>query len=202
MKKKLVLLLATLMCISLCACGRSESSTNEVSVENTTKTDEKEITENEIGDTVSTDVAEVVLLNVSYEDTYGIVTPKEGYSFVVVDFSLKNIGKTNLAPFPTQGQGKSYVLGDIVSVDYNNGYTFFVDNVEGKDGSTYNESSMKKTSDDLLISDLKPLSDAATAQAAICVPNEVVENTNTPLLIKINLLNSEGEKVTAVYSIR
>ena len=49
---------------------------------------------------------------------------------------------------------------------------------------------------------MKPLSDEVTYQVAICVPNEVVDNTDASLLVKINLVNSDGEKVIAVYSVR
>lgn len=189
MKKMCILILSVVMGISLCACGK-------------TTTAEKGIVSNEIGDAVSTDAAELVLLNVSYEDTFGSVTPKEGYSFVVVDYTLKNIGKTDFGYFLTATGGRSMCMESIVSIDYNDGYIFYVDDVEGADGKNYDKNYMYQMSDYLYIRDLKPLSDAVTVQAAICVPNEVIENTDAPLLIKFNLLNANEEDVTAVYSIR
>lgn len=73
--------------------------------------------------------------------------------------------------------------------------------MEGKDGQSYHWSSFVEPAN-ALISDLKPLSEAVTYQVAICVPNEVIENNDAPLLININLLNEAGETVTAIYSIR
>ena len=46
------------------------------------------------------------------------------------------------------------------------------------------------------------IEDAKTFKVAICVPNEVVENTDAPLLVKFNLLNAEETLETAIFSAR
>ena len=201
MKKALSLLLALVMCLSLCACGgdKTNETSNKASNETTTPPTE-EVIQNKIGDAVSTDIVEVILTNVTYEARFNDVTPKDGYSFVVIEFSMKNVGKNDLKHFPSVNGGSSVIPGSIVWVDYNDGYTFAFDDVVGKDGQNYDDSCFDFPN--TYISDLKPLSDAVAFKIAICVPNEVVENTAAPLAIKFNLMNAAGETEVASYTVR
>lgn len=201
MRKLMALILAATMALSLCACGGSDTST-------TPKTEAQEESEpvveaKSIGDTISTDAVEVSLLDVSYEAVYlgGEIIPKEGHSFVVVEFSLKNVGKVELGMFPSVKGGTSSTPRDIVCVDYDDGYTFTVDDVEGNNGENYVKDFFVEPSN-VYLSALKPLEDAKTFKVAICVPNEVVENTDAPLLVKFNLLNAEETLETAIFSAR
>jgi len=118
-----------------------------------------------------------------------------------VNFSIKNIGKTDLSFFPTFYGHESKLPASIVAVDYKDGYIFYVDDVVGKDGKNY-DSSCFEGANKKLLSDMKPLSGAETFEIAICVPNQIIEDADAPLLVKLNLLNSAGETEVAIYSIR
>lgn len=212
MKKTLALILAIALCLSLCACsgngGQETTATTEGSSETTAATTATTAAPTEaapamyqIGDTARTDIVEVVLNDVSFADTYSVCTAQEGYTFIVVNYSIKNIGKTELGFFPTFHRSRSIIPSSIVGVDYNDGYIFYVDDVVGSDGQTYYYSVFADP-DDTDLDDLKPLSEAVTFEAAICVPNQVIEDTAAPLLIKFNLLNEAGETVVAIFSIR
>ena len=63
----------------------------------------------------------------------------------------------------------------------------------GKNELTYNYPSLDK---------LSPLGEAKTYRVAICVPDEVVNNTDAPLLIKFYLVKSNGNSETVTYKIR
>lgn len=195
MKKFLALLLSGLLCFSLCACDKGNDTPN-------TTNPVQEI--NKIGDTIGTDAVEVKLKEVSYKDEYVTdeyitVTPKSGYSFVVVNFSLKNVGKTDLTYFHIPN-GSTYIPGKIVSVDYNDGYTFMLDDVTVESGVVYSETNFYTNYPTL--DKLKPLGEGATYEVAICVPDEVIENTEAPLLIKFFLVNSNRASEVVTYTIR
>ena len=214
MKKIITLLLVLVMVLSLCACGGEKASetTNKTSddtgsieeidaeSEGETEATEAEQIINNIGDTVSTDIVEATLIDVSFEDTY-LVTPKDGYSFVIVDFSMKNIGKNNFGMFIGNGGNKTKLPSSLVAIDYNDGYTFICDDVEEKNGSIADDSCFCHPNN-AYVDDLKPFGEGETYKVAICVPNEVVENTEAPLLIKLYLMNSQYESEVAVYSVR
>lgn len=187
MKKFLALLLSVLLCFSLCACSKGTDTQNTTNPTN------------KIGDTAGTDAVEVKLNGVSYKDEYVTVTPQSGYSFVVVNFSLKNVGKTDLSYFHIPN-GSTYIPGKIVSVDYNNGYTFMLDDVKGASGTVYSENDFYTNYPNL--NELKPLGEGATYKVAICVPDEVIDNTEAPLLIKFFLVNSNRASEVVTYTIR
>ena len=195
MKKVLSLLLALVMCLSLCACG-GDASGGGIGGGTTTY---------KIYDTASTDAVEVKLKSVSYEDEYYIkgksdAVPANGYTFVVIEFSVKNIGKTDLDYFPLPSGNYTYIPGAIVCVDYNDGYTFWLDDVKGKNGVTYDENDLYTNYPTL--NELKPLGETATYKVAICVPYEVVDNTEAPLLIKFYLVKANGRSEVITYTIR
>ncbi|MBQ9968757.1 MAG: hypothetical protein IJO88_08555 [Oscillospiraceae bacterium] len=201
MKKAIALILALLLCLSLVACSGNEQEERPATVPAIDVEVEETPVLYQIGDTVSTDIIELVLLDVAYTASYGICTPKDGNSFIVTTFSLKNIGKTDLGFFPAFNGSESICPDAIVGVDYDDGYIFYAGDVDGNDGQVYQDSVFVNP-DGRYLSDLKPLSEAETFEVAICVPNQVVENTEAPLLIKFNLLNSADETMVAAYSLR
>ncbi len=178
MKKIVALLLAAVMCLSFVACGGS--------------------TEYQVGDTFGTDAVELKLINASFGDEYyikeeGVIrAPNEGQTFILIDFSLKNIGKTKLGYFPTADKKDTYIPGAIVTVDYNDGYTYSIDSFNTTGYCTQNPT----------LNNLEPLAEAATYSAYISVPKEVAENTDAPLLVKFHLVNSSGRGEVVTYSIR
>ena len=187
MKKILAMLLTLTMFISITACGGNSAPSLK------------------IGDTYSTDAVELTLLDVSYQPEYSSfgsrIVPEEGHSFVVINFSMKNIGKNELVRIPAANGNESPYPADLVCIDYNDGYTFMVDKVTGKDGQTYGDDCFAMPFD-VTLNDLKPLDKGREFEAAICVPNEVVENEEAPLLVKFNLIDSKNSLETAIFSAR
>lgn len=187
MKKFIAIIMVLTMFISITACGGNSMPALNV------------------GDTYSTDAVELTLLDVSYQPEYssfgGSIIPEEGYTFVVIDFSMKNIGKNGLVRIPAANGGESPYPADLISIDYNDGYTFMVDKVTGENGQTYGDDCFAMPFD-VTLSDLKPLDKGRNFEAAICVPNEVVENTDAPLLVKFNLIDSKNSLETAIFSVR
>jgi len=212
MKKLMALVLAMIMLVSFAGCGGNNEVAEEGKAEAPEQEDEvQEETKTfyEMGNPAGTDAVEVVLESYDVSPVYALniyedLIPKEGYSFVVVNYSIKNVGKTDLGFFPcADGKNESICAETIVSVDYNDGYIFYVDEVELFNGKTYGRDFfVGGENEDVYLDDIKPLSPAVSYEVAICVPNEVIENTDAPLLIKFNLLNSNNEKVVVSYKIR
>ena len=178
MKRIVALFLAAVICLGFSACGGS--------------------TELEVGNTFGTDAVELKLISASFGDEYyvkeeGVIrAPNEGQTFILISFSLKNIGKTKLDYFPTINNKHTYIPGAIVSVDYNNGYTYSIDDFNINGYCTQSPT----------LNNLEPLSEAAIYSACISVPKEVAENTEAPLRINFNLVNANGRGEVVTYSIR
>lgn len=183
MKKVLALVLALVLVLSLAACGGVGKSADS--------------TVHSIGDTVKTDVAEVVVKNVSFVDTFNDCVSDSDHQYVSVTFSFKNIGKTTISQIDISNGFTAFVY-EIPFVDYNNGYCFYVGDVKAS-GHNYDKSLYGD--ERTLVDDLEPLSEAKSFTSAIYVPNEVAENTSAPLLIKIYVPKSKGSEVFT-YKVR
>ena len=168
MKKILAFLLIAAMCFSFAACGESK-------------------TDYSVGSMASTDCAELMLTSCEFSEKYNSIVADEGKVFVVLNFSIKNIGKTEFDYINTvDGKKVSLLFSAIPCVDYNNGYLYSYDDKLGN---------VKLCSTDMTLADLEPLSDAFSVQVAISVPAEVEENTDNPLVIKMAVPASKGTKV-------
>lgn len=184
MKKSIVIFLI-IVTMMLVACDNSTTDKNN-----------NEITQKssvfQLGDTVSTDSMEFTLTAVSREPQFSIVVPPEGYSFIVVDFTLKNIGKTEWGFIDKVDGGSSKQVSSIIYIDYNDGYIFDVDDVKDVNGDIWVEHSFVRPSDSTFYDDeFKPLHEAVDCTVAICVPNEVVTNKDANLLINCILWSSD-----------
>ena len=78
MKKIIALLLVAIMSLSFVACDGGSKNVYAV------------------GDTVSTDCAQLTLESCEFADTYNSIEMGDGKIFAVLTFSIKNIGKTKL----------------------------------------------------------------------------------------------------------
>lgn len=200
MKKTISLLMALVLCLSLCACG-GESNTS--SADNTPTAQELSI-----GDIITTDIIEFSLTRVEFADQlkhttfstgqqpdteYMLPTTEyqsnktfvadEGYTFLSYSYSLKYTGKEEIEVETAMG----------ISADYNNGYTFEVwsdaymwSNYISIDGDTK----------------LKPLDPPGEGRGCMKVPEEVSTNSTVPLKINISIPNGDGSTTDAVYIIR
>ena len=185
MKKALSLILALVMCLSLCACGSgSETIYN-------------------IGDTVKTDMVEIQLTKVVYDyqypSPYEFLHPPAGKAFIQVSFNIKNIGKTTIETLPAKDGEKTSIL-DSLWLDYNNGYIFMI----SKEGIT---NSLGEISRGFLFIEsyefpLEPLSSALDCHPVFCVPSEVLTNKAAPLHFSINLPLSDGTYTTMTFKLR
>lgn len=181
MKKVLALMLALVLVLSLASCGGGENKGDTSS--KATETVYK------MGDTAKTDVAEVTVDEVTFEDSFNGCNSDNEHQYACVAFSFKNIGKTEI-------EDSSYIY-EMPIVDYNNGYTFTIDEVEDPDDPNNSYSTSLLGTSDTLIDEIKPLSDEVGCVSAIYVPNEVAEKTSAPLLIKFDLPKSKGSETVA-----
>ena len=203
MKKYVALLLAVVCCMLFCAC-HNEAERNETNEESAitevTEPIETEPAVYQVGDTAGTDIAEVSLLDIAYADEYSGCDPGDGYSFVVAAYSLKNIGKQDFGYFPSyphgNNQGLTNLPGEIMWVDYNDGFVFAIGDVGRYDISCF------QSPCDAKLEDFKPLSEETIMVVAVCVPNEVVDNTEAPLHICFNLEDSSGKVETVTFAAR
>jgi hypothetical protein len=184
MKKFSPVVFILVLCLSLCSCA-----------ENSGKRTYK------IYDTAGTDAVEIKLNNVSFEKEHYVsyqnttVSAQSGHTFVIIDFSLKNIGKEKLGYFRTVYKDYTYLPSSIVSIDYNDGYTYVVDET----ADSYNFSLCY---DYPTLDMLEPLGSAEMYTTVISVPDEVVENTDASLFINFHLDNSKGRTEIVTYTIR
>ena len=122
MKRTISLVLVLALCLGLYACGSGSEDVYSETVYN-------------IGDTVKTDMVEIQLKNVIYDYQYpqphdDLLPPAEK-TFIQVNFSIKNIGKTTVKQLPAK-DGESLSTQNSVWLDYNDGYIFMIN----KDGIT------------------------------------------------------------------
>ncbi len=175
MKNLLMLVLATIMCVSLCACGGGEKKVYAV------------------GKMVSTDCVELTLESFEFAETYNSIGMPDGDIFAVLNLTVKNIGKTELSHFETvDGNSYSLMYSGIPCIEYGDGYLFSYDDMLG---------SLDLCSTDLTLGDLKPLSDGMTVEVAIIIPSEVKNNEDNPLLVKMAVPASKGTEIFT-YTIR
>lgn len=177
MKKIILFILTVAMSISLLACGESKPQTAEF--DSTITTGDFEIT-------VNSDILTATQLNGDtdqYEEflttdmtNYGdevlcdvTLVAKEGYTQVVIQYSVKNIGK------------EDSVLDESISLNYNDGYTYDVNEqywIMGETDDWHKFTTVK----------LSPLS-TIQCKAYFYVPEEVFSNTDSSL--KLNIGNYE-----------
>lgn len=229
MKKLLALLLAAVMCLSLVACGKEDTTkSNSVEVSNTT--------EYAIGEAFGTDSLEIVITELKWitseeleeyanpDDEYAVIdgqvvmfegdfmyidtakmfpgytvwgqtgVAKESASdnaFLCVTYSLQNIGKESVGPgMESDGfMGMMSVAYGTIAVIYDDGYTFDF-------GSDEYSKFMGFTTP------LGVLSDPVNEVMMISVPNQVCENTDKPLKLKVTLPCSNGETEEFIVSVR
>ncbi len=197
MKKFISLLLACVFCIALCSCGEENIVDEPIADEPIADVP----TTYKIGEAASNDTAEVVLVDVSYKDEYSSFGTDDEHTFVVVTYTLKNVGKTTFGYFPiypNDGVVKNTKRpAEILWVDYNDGYVFAAEDPGDPYDVTYFQSPR-----DADITNHAPLSKEAVYEVAIVVPDEVIENTEAPLNICFNVLNSAKQKETFTFSVR
>ena len=228
MKKKISILLALVMCLSLCACGGSG--------EDSKATEATESGELKIGDAFGTDTVECVIQEITWftseeftsnsdsNDRFVIVDGKSAiiqgdhwtldteklfpgyhawgisgmtkekvseYSFLCVKHTLQNIGKEMV----DVGRESDGVVGMIfvpygtMEVIYDDGYTFNF----GSDGFGKYVG---------FITPLTVLGDPVNEVMVISLPNQVLENSDKPLKLKVMLPSSNGEVEEFIVSIR
>ena len=215
MKKVLSLLLAFVMCLSLCACGggntdasvddETTAPTTEAPVDKDDVSTEKEYS---LGDTITTDIIEFSLTRVEFADQLKYATfstgeqpdaeymlpttePQSNKTFVADE------GYTFLSySYSLKYTGKEEIEVETamgISADYNNGYTFDVwsdaymwSNYVSIDGDTK----------------LKPLDPLGEGRGCMKVPEEVSTNSAAPLKINVSIPNGDGTTTDAVYIIR
>ena len=212
MKKTLYIILAFLLCISLCACGNETNNDDNYTTSNDTETPSnttEETTENNteanekysVGETASTEVIEFTLNSIEFADSVslssgdnfllpcnegnGNLVPNEGKVFVCFSFSVKNIGKAKLSSTAYRN----------MSLSYSDGYKFDIDpshQVVRTDDNFY----LIRKEKGLL--SLAVLTGEQTYRGYIEVPKEVMENAEVPLAFVIRL--QKGEQTTGLVS--
>lgn len=233
MKKALSVLLALVMCLSLCACGGSNDSPKATEA----PTGTIESAAFEIGESFGTDSVECVITETKWitseelekyansDDEYAVVDGAivmfegdylyldtanmfPGYtvwgntgiakasasdnSFLCVTYSLQNIGKEGIGPDMESADFMgmmNFVAYGTIAVIYDDGYTFdFGDNEFSKYAG--------------FTTPLEVLSDPVKEVMIINLPNQVYENADKPLKLKVTLPSSNGEIEEFIVSIR
>ncbi len=175
MKKIIAVLLVAMMSLSFVACAGNLKNVYAV------------------GDTVSTDCAQLTLQSCEFAETYNSIGMGDDKIFAILTFSMKNIGKTKLGYIKQINEKKdSLLFSSMPCIDYNDGYLFSYDDMLG---------ALDLCSTDMNLSDLEPLSDSVTVEVAIAIPPEVEENESNPLLVKMAVPTTKGTKVFS-YKIR
>ena len=210
MKKLLGALLVAIMIAMVTACGASENteSSAEKDVEATVESNSNEDDSSyySVGESASNDCVEITLNSVEFEssrlEAASTIIPEDGQKFVTIEFTIRNIGKTELGYFKKPG-GNSKQIKDMPYVDYNDGYTFMISDVDAADGKTYMTMMgfFFDPNEGNLTSDLKVLGEALVCTGSIVVPEEVVTNEDAPLLIGFNV-PTENDEGQIVYKIR
>ena len=215
MKKRIAIILVSILCLSISACGGNTSDTTETNslteTEANTFNESKNITYS-VGDTVNTDKAQFMLQNfefahvllANYDENYLTPTtmdnietgnkfnvPDEGKVFISFSFTLQNIGKTKLDNFITNDHGSTNCLYGYVTIEYADGYIFGGDKetcIHKNSGDSWPLGQMK----------LDILAPANEYRGYIEVPMELMTNSDTPLFFVMQLPNENGEFETVV----
>ena len=194
MKKAISLLLALVMCLSLCACGGGNDAPNTPETTEATQAPTAEATE------VSTEPETIELVI------------GETYSFPAFDITITGFDFTEKATFPDGGSfslrpqdgyvtanlyyavkytGKATYYSSYLSpfyIDYNDGYMFNLETFY------YYDSGVDAW---LNSGDIDPLTPEFPCKACFFVPLEVSENTDAPLFVKFMIGDTE-----AIYTVR
>ena len=194
MKKAISLLLALVLCLSLCACGGGNDAPNTPETTEATQAPTAEATE------VSTEPETIELVI------------GETYSFPAFDITITGFDFTEKATFPDGGSfslrpqdgyvtanlyydvkytGKATYYSSYLSpfyIDYNDGYMFNLETFY------YYDSGVDAW---LNSGDIDPLTPEFPCKACFFVPLEVSENTDAPLFVKFMIGDTE-----AIYTVR
>ncbi len=109
------------------------------------------------------------------------------------NFGLKNISKDTINNFISVGKGSSTSqVYAVPQVNYNDGYMFYYGDVKD-----YKEVWHSDLCDPKFVTfrELEVLGSAEVVEAAIVVPNEVVDNEENSLIIDMHLPDSNGESI-------
>ncbi len=209
--KRLKIVIASI--IFLTACGNVNSA---YGTENNNAYDEEEYSEGvldsevaqvdvqetlySVGDTVDNGYAEFTLVSSEIQDEYNGIKLEDEQVFVVVDYYIKNIGKTELGwVYPING-GSSLLFQDVVCVDYDDGFVFGFDEPRNIKGVIVGAEFLTKNDKNdswYTLDELKPLSEGVSVEVAIPVPHEVETNTDKAIILKALLPKGEGsEEIT------
>lgn len=200
MKKTISLLLAIVLCLSLCACGGANGdtpatteaaqapTTEEVQVTTTEATEaptEPEPIELVLGETYSLPAFDITITGfdftqkATFPDGEGFnLLPQNGYVTANLYYDVKYTGKA--------AYHSSYLSP--ACIDYNDGYTFTLETFYYYDIGV----------DAWLNSgDIDPLTPEFSCKACFFVPLEVSENEEAPLFVKFFIGENE-----AIYTVR
>jgi len=202
MKKTLSLLLVLVMCLSLCACGSNAEPTEAPTEPETTTLPPTEPTEPEVttlylNQTVTIGDYELTVTDVRFVDKFVIYfstgsrqygMPGGAPNWVVVSYSLKNVGKTDIT-----------AVDHVFSLEYSDGYTFeselYVHSPHNPDIYTYGGTQESYVTLDVLGREKYFLE-------AFNVPAAVAENPNEPLKLHLNAGLFGQDNLDIVYNIR
>lgn len=180
MKKTISLLLALVMCLSLCACGDGNDASEATEVKEepieteapATESTELESIELVIGETYSLPAFDITITGFDFTekatfpdgDGFSLV-PQNGYVTANLYYDVKYTGK---ATFFSSNLSPAWL-------DYNDGYTFNLETFYYYDHGV----------DAWLNSgDIDPLTPEFSCKACFFVPLEVSENEDAPLFVK------------------
>lgn len=199
MKKVIFLLLALVMCLSLCACGGNSNTPETTEATQTPTTEatqaptteateaptEPETIELVIGETYSFPAFDITITGfdftekATFPDGDGFnLLPQNGYVTANLYYDVKYTGKSTYY--------SSYLSPAFI--DYNDGYMFTLETFY------YYDSGVDAW---LNSGDIDPLTPEFSCKACFFVPLEVSENTDAPLFVKFVIGDNE-----AIYTVR
>lgn len=212
MKKTISLILALMLCLSLCACADETVTTDTQGTQGTqqenetsapTEDETPEETIYQIGDTASGEMFDFTLESVEYvegiehgryNNTYSVTgegvsyhdaIPEEGYSMIKIDLSVDYHGK----------EKKEVSLLSALTLDYDDGYEFKPVAWNGSMPTTqdrYKGAYLFNRPEDVEIDITDPLAFKKATRTVYVFVNEVVEsNTEAPLILKVSLSTDE-----------
>lgn len=194
MKKTISLLLALVLCLSLCACSggndtpdtpETTEATQAPTTEVTEAPTEPETIELVIGETYSFPAFDITISGFDFTEKATFpdggsfsLRPQDGYVTANLYYDVKYTGKATyyssyLSPF---------------YIDYNDGYMFNLETFY------YYDSGVDAW---LNSGDIDPLTPEFPCKACFFVPLEVSENTDAPLFVKFMIGDNE-----AIYTVR
>lgn len=157
MKKIISMLLVGIMSVSLVACG-GKNAVKEINMNEPIDVGNVQFTLTEIGE---------------FEENYNINSDgsldglrEDGYSFVLVYFTVKNIGKRELSSF----------MPATLTMNYADGYTFSADKMWYYSPDTYTSDLKEQGVYVNSLQDFSPFDEATKCAAAFKVPNEIEDS--------------------------